>query len=234
MRGLCAQDIMSRAPLVTLEPEQNIGELVKYLELYPRLADYPVVDSSRGGVYLGVITRCDILILLTKRGLFYEKEKKQQPLLQKETVGASGSVYDEGEKQQQQQQQRRQRRVALKFEELIHEKVKKDNIDLDTVLTIVTPEDRDNKDLVLNITPYLEIGHYTINRFASVHRTFQLFRSLGLRDLVVTDAFGRPMGVITRHDLKLLEEVGIDEAYYKSRHDSDMDNNNDASYQDLR
>ncbi|VEU44418.1 unnamed protein product [Pseudo-nitzschia multistriata] len=189
MRGLCAQDIMSRAPLITLEPEQPVGQLLEYLEKYPYVVDYPVVDPNSNGVFLGIIQRCDLLALLTKRRLFYDKSK-----------GSTGH------------------RRAVTFETLVREKVKRVPVDLDDVKAIVTPGDRARK--FLNVTPYLAIGHYTVNRFVTVHRAFELFRSLGLRILVVTDAFGRPMGVITRFDLKLLEEVGIDEAYYKSRHDS--------------
>ena len=77
--------------------------------------------------------------------------------------------------------------------------------------------DKDKETMVLDLTPYLEIGHYTVNRYVSVHRTFDLFRSLGLRDLIVTDSFGRALGVITRNDLKLLEGVSLhdDEQYAK-------------------
>ena len=55
MRGLCAQDIMSTS-LISLEPEQSIGQLVEYLKTYPRHADFPVIDSSRGGILLGVVS----------------------------------------------------------------------------------------------------------------------------------------------------------------------------------
>ena len=236
MRGLCAQDIMSRAPLITLKLEQSIYQLLNYLELYPHLADYPVVDSSRGGIVLGIIRRSDILTLLIHRGLFYEKPQVENGHYEGDSVSGNGHGHCDSVEivapspHLARQRRNRQRRVTLKFEELIHEKVKKVDIDLDTVLKIATQYDRDKQ--VLDVTPYVEIGHYTVNRFVSVHRTFELFRSFGLRDLVVTDAFGRPMGVITWHDLKLLEEVGIGEAYYASRHDS-MDEI-DGVYQDLR
>lgn len=218
MRGLCAKDIMSRPPLVALEPEQRIGRLMEYLERNPGFDDYPVIDSSHGGILLGVITKRDILTLLSHRELFYEPQKEE---MANDNGNGCGDDDDDddgiespkhppllGRKQKSQ-------RVALNFDQLIYERVKKVDVDINTVLKIVTEEDREKK--VLDVTPYIEIGHYTVNQFVSVHRAFQLFRSLGLRDLIVTDAFGRPVGVITRHDLKLLEDVGIDKEQYEHR-----------------
>ena len=66
----------------------------------------------------------------------------------------------------------------------------------------------------------MEIGHYTIQQHVSVERTFEMFRTLGLRDLVVVDAYGRPVGVVTRYDLKLLEEVGMDENHLSRKREN--------------
>ena len=234
MRGLCAKDIMSRPPLVALEPEQRIGQLLEYLRRNPDFDDYPVIDSSHGGILLGVITKRDILTLLSHRELFYHPQKEEMTNNDSGNGGGDGDGdHDDGggieatmpppllgTKQKSQ-------RVALNFDQLIYERVKKVDVDIDAVLNIITEEDRDK---VLDVTPYLEIGHYTVNQFVSVHRTFQLFRSLGLRYLIVTDAFGRPIGVITRHDLKLLEDVGMDEEQYVRRLSELSLNDLDTSY----
>ena len=204
--------------LISLEPEQSIGQLVEYLEMYPRLLDYPVIDSSRGGIFLGVVTKQDILTLLTHRELFYEPQKRETSGCENTGDGncdVNGDANAVAASPVSPPQRGRSDRVALKFENLIYERVKKIETDLETVLSVVTDEDREK--MVLDITPYIEIGHYTVNRYMSVHRTFELFRSLGLRDLIVTDACGRPLGVITRHDLKLLEEVGMEEEQYVQR-----------------
>jgi CBS domain-containing protein len=221
MRGMCAKDIMSRPPLVALEPEQGIGQLLEYLKRNPDFDDYPVIDSGHGGILLGVITKRDILTLLSHRELFYQPQQ-EETANDNGNGGGGGCDYDDdggggieislppplpGRKQKSQ-------RVALNFDQMVYEHVKKVDVDIDTVLKIITEDDRDK---VLDVTPYIEIGHYTVNQFVSVHRTFQLFRSLGLRSLIVTDAFGRPIGMITRHDLKLLEDVGMDEEQYVHR-----------------
>jgi len=232
MRGLSAKDIMSQPPLASLDPEQSIGQLLKYLEENPGIADYPVVDSTRGGILIGVVTRRDILTLLSHRELFYKPEKEEDDVdkIENDVNGNSTGCKDDdagaGEESNgfevttapetpapllRRRNPKQRRRVALKFDQLVYEHVKQVNIDIVSVSEIVTKEDRETK--VIDLTPYLELGHYTINQFCSIHRTFELFRSLGLRDLIVVDAFGRPVGVITRYDLKLLEDIGIDEAH---------------------
>jgi len=181
-RGLCAKDIMSRAPLISLRPEQGIGPLLDCLKKYPGIADFPVIDSSRGGILLGVVTKRAVLTILSHRELFYNRGDNST--------------------------------CALKFDQFILERVKRVKLDMSTVLEIETNNDREK---VVDLTPYLEIGHDTVNQFVSVHRTYELFRSLGLRALIVADAFGRPIGVITRRDLKLLEDVGLKEEEYVQR-----------------
>ena len=227
MRGLSAKDIMSRPPLAALDPEQHIGTLLKYLETNPGIADYPVVDSTRGGILIGVITRRDILTLLSHRELFYEPETEEEDehdinnarMDDTASAGEDSNGFEvtatvpepPAPLLRRRKPKQPRRRVALKFDQLVYEHVKKVNIDISSVSDIVTKEDRETK--VIDLTPYLELGHYTINQFCSIHRTFELFRSLGLRDLIVVDAFGRPIGVITRYDLKLLEDIGIEEGH---------------------
>lgn len=53
----------------------------------------------------------------------------------------------------------------------------------------------------LDLRPYIDCSAYTINEYASVQRTYRMFRTLGLRHLCVTNKHGRVLGVITRADL---------------------------------
>ncbi|KAL3903676.1 MAG: hypothetical protein SGILL_010356 [Bacillariaceae sp.] len=212
MRGMKAEDIMSSSPLITLTPEQNIGELIEYLKRHPHFADFPVVDPSRDGIYLGVVTRDDLYTILTHRELFYEPGDHSNNDLEeeiKEAIQEQPKADDHTDQSGRSQLlEKKPPRRALKFEELVHDRYHK-ALNIDTVMKTVTEYDFSK---VIDLTPYMEIGHYTIHQKVSVERTFEQFRTLGLRDLVVTDANGRPVGVITRYDLKLLEEVGMDDS----------------------
>ena len=211
MRGIKAQDIMSSSPLITLEPEQNVGELIEYLKRYRHFADFPVVDPIRSGIFLGVVTRDDLCTILMHRELFYEPgdytndlEEESKEEVQEQPIS---DRIDQPERSQ--LIEKKPPRRALKFEVLIRDRYHK-ALNIDTVMKTVTEYDYSK---VIDLTPYMEIGHYTINQHVSVERTFEQFRTLGLRNLVVTDANGRPVGVVTRYDLKLLEEVGMDESH---------------------
>ena len=45
----------------------------------------------------------------------------------------------------------------------------------------------------------------------SAERAYEIFRSLGLRSILVVDKHSHPIGIIMRHELALLEEIGENE-----------------------
>ena len=53
----------------------------------------------------------------------------------------------------------------------------------------------------LDLRPYADTGPVTIQDCASIQRTYRVFRTLGLRHLVVVDAGNKVRGIITRKDL---------------------------------
>jgi hypothetical protein len=61
------------------------------------------------------------------------------------------------------------------------------------------------------------MAHYQFGIHGSCERAYELFRTLGLRTLVVTNPNGVPRGIICRYDLKLLEEVNLDDRCKRHR-----------------
>jgi chloride channel 7 len=53
----------------------------------------------------------------------------------------------------------------------------------------------------LDLRPYANTAPYTVNETASIQRTYRLFRTLGLRFLVVANHHNQVVGIITRKDL---------------------------------
>lgn len=58
----------------------------------------------------------------------------------------------------------------------------------------------------IDLRPYIDCAAYTINEFASVQRTYRMFRTLGLRQLCVVNRHNLILGIITRADLHNLEK----------------------------
>lgn len=59
---------------------------------------------------------------------------------------------------------------------------------------------------VVDLLPYVNEGCFTVPETASVTRVYKLFRAMGLRHLPVVTRRGMTAGMITRADLRLIEE----------------------------
>ena len=59
----------------------------------------------------------------------------------------------------------------------------------------------DEREGLLDLRPYMERGPHVIYSTASAMRAYRIFRTLGLRHLVVIDNANRAVGMITRMEL---------------------------------
>ena len=68
-----------------------------------------------------------------------------------------------------------------------------------------------DKDTWLDLRPYVDSSYFSISHKASVNRAYRMFRTMGLRHLVVINDDHRPVGMLTRHDIthKSLEDKGV-------------------------
>lgn len=64
----------------------------------------------------------------------------------------------------------------------------------------------------MDLRPYCDTAPYTVYEAASVPRAYRLFRTVGMRHLLVLNSLNELVGIITRDEL--LEE-NIDEALAK-------------------
>jgi len=63
-------------------------------------------------------------------------------------------------------------------------------------------------EMFLNLSPYINPRTYVVNQHTPLHRVFSLFRTMGLRHLVVLDDYSTVVGMITRKDL--ITQIGTD------------------------
>ena len=57
------------------------------------------------------------------------------------------------------------------------------------------------EDIWLNLRPFVNSSAMSVHTRFSLHRTYNIFRSLGLRHLVVVDDDYKVAGIVTRKDL---------------------------------
>jgi len=62
-----------------------------------------------------------------------------------------------------------------------------------------------DRDCWLDLRPYIDAAAYTINYKASVGRAYRMFRTLGLRHLVVVTSTNAISGIATRVDFAALD-----------------------------
>ena len=73
-------------------------------------------------------------------------------------------------------------------------------INISELLTTFT-EKPNFRRIVINLEPYINRSAPRIDENFSLHRTYIVFRTLGLRHLTVVDMANRVVGIITRKDL---------------------------------
>eukprot|EP00759_Apiculatamorpha_spiralis_P033544 PhF_6_TR34932/c0_g1_i2/m.50630/K05016/CLCN7; chloride channel 7 len=64
-----------------------------------------------------------------------------------------------------------------------------------------TPTMTENNEYGLNLNPYMDTSHFVVSENTCISRVYYLFRSLGLRHLVIVNDTYHVVGIITRKDL---------------------------------
>ena len=72
---------------------------------------------------------------------------------------------------------------------------------MDTLNHLANDEAGVHANKFIDLAPYINTSATAVQQTYSLDRTYILFRSLGLRHLVVVDQHNRPTGIITRKDL---------------------------------
>ena len=183
--GLKARDVMT-APVVTIQPQTRVGDLLAVLNKYEFILDFVVTDPGRGGRLVGLISRDDLINVLSCHELFFSSRDKTP---EKAAQDEMSSVR------------------ALKFSELIKSRL--------TLGEVEASLGADERDRLVNLWPYVRIAQCTFDQNGSASRLYELFRLLGLRTMVITggldgddaDNCTVPLGVVQRQDLKELEHL---------------------------
>ena len=58
-----------------------------------------------------------------------------------------------------------------------------------------------NRSAFINLAPYIDTAAFSIHQSATFQRTYRMFRTLGLRQLIVVNEHNEVLGIVTRVDL---------------------------------
>ncbi|XP_002740900.1 H(+)/Cl(-) exchange transporter 6 [Saccoglossus kowalevskii] len=74
-----------------------------------------------------------------------------------------------------------------------------------------------NPRMIMDVTPYMNPCPYTVSAHTPVPHVYNLFRTMGLRHIIVISSIGEILGMITRHDLT---DDNLKEKLRLHRHDN--------------
>ena len=173
---LRAKDLMS-SDLVRLQLRMQVRDIFLILQEHDHL-DFPVTDPSKGGQLVGSLSRATLKTILWKKAMGDSSIECGDSSAQAENPNLS---YDE-----------------IEFDRL-------ENIS-DADLFKHFEGEEQCLYMYVSLDKYITLSPITFDEDGSAERAYELFRTLGLRQLIVIDSDKRPIGVVTRFDLKALEE----------------------------
>lgn len=169
----------------TVKTNENVSYLAKLL-LQTKHSGFPVVRNleDQPNTFCGLVTRTEISVLLCHETAFEQCQIHKQEEPEILDVDYSEFCDDDIEK--------------LSGSNTFRDLLKK-----------LSSEDFDN--MQVNLLPYTNQSAMSVQETFSLHRTYIVFRSLGLRHLTVINRRNQVVGIITRKDLmgfQLEEKLG--------------------------
>eukprot|EP00240_Pyramimonas_obovata_P003424 CAMPEP_0118923936 /NCGR_PEP_ID=MMETSP1169-20130426/2280_1 /TAXON_ID=36882 /ORGANISM="Pyramimonas obovata, Strain CCMP722" /LENGTH=856 /DNA_ID=CAMNT_0006864997 /DNA_START=214 /DNA_END=2784 /DNA_ORIENTATION=+ len=190
------EEVMHRGPIVTLRETEHLTRIRDVLRDYTHNG-FPVVRTSQvGDVCVGLILRSHLKVLLRRAGLGSNTFSAHDGLVH---LDVSYEELDE------RIVSHRARRFIEGQEQLL--------LDSDTASDADTPANHRymtrnpsgpviiDENQRMDLSPYVNTSALCVHTSFSVQRTYILFRTLGLRHLVVVDDLNRVIGMVTRKNL---------------------------------
>jgi chloride channel 7 len=159
-------------PVRTVNCQESVHYLANVL-LDTNHGGFPVVSSEMGfdKTFVGVITRMELTVLLTRTTTFNAQE------LQREC----------------------RERIRISYPDYSSTKLK-DVVATNMILNNFAT-DHHYRSIQVNLLPYVNTSAFAVSEDMSLQRGYSLFRSMGLRHLIVTDNHNQVVGIVTRKDL---------------------------------
>ncbi|KAL8619446.1 hypothetical protein ACOMHN_011797 [Nucella lapillus] len=169
------KDVMS-SPVDTIREVEGVRHLAQ-LVLNTTHGGFPVVRKTDSGhrVFVGCITRLELLVLLLKEDLFTEGEHRNRTTPQEREI------------------------TWVEYEEMLFDKLANPEQKSHALERYLNEPAYENKHL--DLTQYINDSAMSIPERFSLQRTYVLFRTLGLRHLTVVSTHSEVVGVVTRKDL---------------------------------
>jgi len=159
------------SPVHCLKEVEELGRVVGLLQDTEH-GGFPV--TSEAGTFQGLITRFDLMTILCKAFTARELESGKELAL--------SIPYSE-------------------FTAMRGGKLSEAQLSRELLAQAQAAATRATEGITINLRPFVNSSAMSVHGRFSLHRTYNIFRSLGLRNLVVVDDNFRVEGIVTRKDL---------------------------------
>eukprot|EP00558_Chaetoceros_sp_UNC1202_P007614 CAMPEP_0197237100 /NCGR_PEP_ID=MMETSP1429-20130617/4020_1 /TAXON_ID=49237 /ORGANISM="Chaetoceros sp., Strain UNC1202" /LENGTH=381 /DNA_ID=CAMNT_0042696029 /DNA_START=131 /DNA_END=1276 /DNA_ORIENTATION=- len=176
---LYAGHIMSK-DVIFVRPVESVGTIYDILSTCDHTS-FPVVDTEDKEILYGTVSRKTLMALL-QYGKYGLPSSKTYPL-QRSIVQNHISLHPDSNY------------VSL----LEYNKLEKEYPSDSSIEDIIVKEE--DRELFIDLRPYCNTSPNTVQETTSVKRSYEIFRSLGLRLLIVVNRYNQCVGTITRDDL---------------------------------
>jgi H+/Cl- antiporter ClcA len=188
LHEISVAEIMTKR-VVTVYPMMTVGAVWDMLQARAKHHCFPVVDDADDDVLLGTITRkvlCSLLLHKTFHRLSEDTGETfasaSTSMAAESTTAAASTVSP-----------------LLNWGAIEHVYPRYPEVeDLQ-----VSEEERG---MWVHLAPYMDTAPYIIHENTSIQRTYRMFRTLGLRHLVVTDRHHHVVGIVTRSNLMVTRQ----------------------------
>jgi len=164
---------------------------------------FPVVDPEDGGVLSGTIGRNELCVLLQQRAFGHPNEDGEN--------GNSSHHYKSGGLARQSSAMIYNNYMEYQgkhFFPLVEWNILENAYPKFPKVEDVRFHDGD-RDCLMDLRPYANMAPVTIQEKASLSRTYEVFRTLGMRFLPVVNCHNQVVGTITRADLNEESLAGV-------------------------
>ncbi|XP_022108381.1 chloride channel protein C-like isoform X2 [Acanthaster planci] len=162
------------SPVHVLHCKESVSTIAQLL-LDTTHGGFPVVRSGSGlhtNQFVGLITRLELSIMLMNSCLFESVDSTCEDLPEISLLDYQTVMTEK-------------LTDPVRTEELFH----------------TYCEEPQYQDLYINLVPYVNVSAPAVPEYFSLHRTYIVLRTLGLRHLTVVDGHNNVVGIITRKDL---------------------------------
>lgn len=183
LHDLTVSEVLLNKFPICLSKKVSLGEIYDLLFKVNHHC-FPILDEDNNNIFYGTISRKILLTILHKKNFLLQSNS---------TVNEE---FDSNFNSNLHNQNKRQNSVNLTLEE-----IESSYPNYPTLSSVSIGNNNYERNFVVNLEPYIDTAPYILNEHTSLRRAYKMFRTLGLRHIIIITKEYKVCGILTREDL---------------------------------